>query len=52
MVMLTMKIGKEFTALFWFLTDKQKTKKVREFQITQIFIVSITICYIFCALVN
>ena len=53
MVILTMKIGKfEFTALFWFLTDKQKTKKVREFQITQIFIVSITICYIFCALVN
>ena len=30
--------------------DKQKTKKVREIQITQISIVSITISYIFCAL--
>ena len=34
----------------YFLTDKQKTKKVREIQITQIFIVSITISNIFCAL--
>jgi len=34
----------------YFLTDKQKTKKVREIQITQILIVSITISYIFCAL--
>ena len=35
------------------LIDKQKTKKVREIQITQILIVSITsISYIFCALVK
>ena len=32
------------------MTDKQKTQKVREIQITQILIVSITISYIFCAL--
>ena len=32
----------------YFLTDKQKTKKVREIQITQTLIVSIS--YIFCAL--
>ena len=34
----------------YFLTDKQKPKKVREIQITQM-IVIITISYIFCALV-
>ena len=34
----------------YFLTDKQKTKKVREIQITQILTVSSTISYIFCAL--
>ena len=34
----------------YFLTDKQKTKKVREIQIPQILIVSIAISYIFCAL--
>ena len=35
----------------YFLTDKQKTKKLREIQITQILFDSITISYIFCALV-
>ena len=34
----------------YFLTNKQKTKKGREIQITQILVVSIIISYIFCAL--
>ena len=58
MVILTIKISRTFLVSVYlsicnfpyFLTEKQTTKKVREIQINQILIVSITICYIFCAL--